>query len=58
MMVLFFSRCLQAVSIRIMPLGGEDRRSVPVSLDPDCLLLAADLGWLSVSQAETVVCKL
>jgi len=39
MMMLFFSRCSEAVPVRVAPLGGEDRRSVPVWFDSVCLLL-------------------
>lgn len=59
MMMLFFSRCLQVVPVWvIMPLGGEDRRSVPVSFDSECLLFAADLGCPWVSRAVVVVSRL
>lgn len=57
MMMLFFSRCLQTASVRVMPLGGEDRRSVPVSSDSDCSLFAADLGCPRVSRAVMVTSR-
>lgn len=51
MMMLFFSRCLQAVPVHDIPLGGEDR-SVPLSFDSDFLLQTCvslgchELWWL------------